>query len=109
MSDPINSSLNSQIVYGWSGGVEGKEFEKDGETHNLTTAEEVQQGLGAAEEALGQKILQDNKNWLRILGNINDAGLTDLPTDGSATSAQLAAAINSLNSLFTNLVIQGKD
>jgi hypothetical protein len=105
-----NYSLNSQIAYNWVGTPDPIEVPREGEDpKQAVPLEDFVRGMGTAEEALGQKILQDNNNQLRILKMVSESGLVDLATDGSATSAQLAAAINKLNSLFTNLVIAGKE
>lgn len=102
------SSLNSQIVYGWSGAPKPIAIEQEGGEKSALSVDDFVQGMTSAEEALGQKILQDNNDKLRILDNITEQGLTDLAVDGSATSAQLATAINKFNAILTNLVIAGK-
>lgn len=101
-------TFNSQIIYGWGGEPEPIRIDGEDEKLEAVSTKDFLSSLGAAEDAFGQKILQDNQESERLLNLINDQGLTNLDT-GTATAAQCAAAINSINAILTNLVVSGKD
>lgn len=101
------SSLNSQIVYGWSGSPAPIPVEKDGKEHSAVSVDDFTQAMTSAEEALGQKILQDNNDKLRVLQEITDQGLVDL-VPATATASQCATEINKIKAILTNLIIAGK-
>jgi hypothetical protein len=102
-----DSSLNSQIVYNFAGDPEPLKIKVGDEDRHAVAMEDFIQSMGTSEEALGQKILQDNNDKIRILKNVADQDLTTLDS-GTATAAQCAIEINKLQAIVNSLVIAGK-
>lgn len=91
-------TFNSQVYYGFTGNLSS--FTLKGEEKKIPDFDSVFSALQASEEALGQKITQDNAETFRLQSAINDSGFTEL--DGAATLpeviVQLNLVINFLNS-----------
>lgn len=102
-----NSSLNSQVVYNFAGDGKPIEVKHEDGSSQVVAFEDFQRSMTSIETASGQKILQDNQDKIRIAQNVSDAGLSLLDT-GTATTAQVAAEVNKMNAILTNLVILGK-
>lgn len=101
-----DSSFNSQVFYGFGVALGPAKIQVDGKDVLVPTLEDFLAASGAAEGALGQKILQDNAEKVRIRKLIDDAALTPLDP-GTATTAQLAAQNAQLIAILTNLVVGG--
>ena len=100
-------TLNSQVIYNWSGGSQPIKPGEWKEDTKLVSFSDFSDAMQSSEEAMTQKITQDNAEALRVLKLVNDANLQTL--DSSATLSQCIEEINKINSILTNLVSNGKN
>lgn len=101
------NTLSTQVLYNWGGSPKGIPVAVGEKSHQVVSLEDFQRALGTAETAFGQKLLADNQDSQRVANLIADAGLTELDT-GTATTSDVAAEVNKLYNILTNLVAVSK-
>lgn len=103
-------TINPQVVYNFSQDTKPVKITIPGEEDPAKVAshEDMVSGFKTSEEALGQKILQDNQETFRLAKSIGESGFTALPP-----AAPMADVISQVNSLIdfmnTQLVSLPKD
>lgn len=102
------ATFNSQVLYGWTGSPDPLIVEQGEEKKKTIGYDDFMRSMDNAEKTFGEKIIQDNSESTRIATLISDNALTTLDT-GTATTAQIAAQVNSMISIFTNFVNSGKN
>jgi hypothetical protein len=93
---------NDQILFNWSQGAMPQLVGEGDNQKKLSSYDDMMLGLTNAEQALGQKILQDNQGVLYVQDLISEQGLTEL--SGAATLADVIATQNSIITILNNLV-----
>lgn len=99
---------NAQILYGFAGDSKPIPFGEGDEKKALVSHPDFMMAMRAAEEAMGQKILQDNADAVRVSNLVVDQELSTLNT-GTATAADCAGQLNKVYAILTNLVQLGKN
>ncbi len=99
--------LKAQVIYGWAGGTKPVLVGEGDDQKKLISHEDFSDSMRSAEESVGQGITQDNAEVLRQLDLISTNIPTSLDT-GTATTADLAAAVNQIITILTNLNVTPK-
>lgn len=100
--------LNSALFYGWSGEAKPVSIGEGDDKKQVVAHQDFLAAMRSSEEAMGQKILQDNNEVIRVGALISDQSLSALNT-GTATAADCAAQLNKLYNIMSQLVILGKN
>ncbi len=98
------ATLLSPLNYGFTNGSKPLQLEEDKAAVNY---QDFAMAVGAAEETIGQIVTQHNAALIAQENTINEQNLQSLDT-GTATTAQVAATVNQLITILTNLNIKPK-
>ncbi len=94
---------NDQILFNWSQNPTPQLIGEGDNQKKLVSYDDHVLGLQNAEQALGQKILQDNQDTLYTQNLITDQGIASVDPS-TITLVDLAAEVLKLQTILSNLV-----
>lgn len=98
--------FKSQAIYGFSGDSKPILIGEGDDKNKLVSYDDHITAMGNAEDAVGQIIVQDNAESTRLNGMITSLSPSQL--GGTATLSDVIEQINIINTILTNLVVNGK-
>lgn len=101
---PENYSTASQTIYGFGNDAQKVDL---GQGKVGVAYESFLASMEKVEAAVGQKILQDNQNQIRVAKLVAGYNFTNVGT--SVSGVQTATALNQIFEVLNQLVVQGKE